>query len=82
MLTDDGDCACNSADCLDHAVLMVGYDDTAEIPYFKIKVWTMGKRLESMAFPYEVYLILTFCDCVVLLHDCVRVELLGNQGTG
>jgi len=37
VLTDDGDCACTVPDCLDHAVLMVGYDDTAEIPYFKLK---------------------------------------------
>jgi hypothetical protein len=37
VITDDGDCACSSPDCLDHAVLMVGYDDTADIPYFKIK---------------------------------------------
>jgi C1A family cysteine protease len=37
VLTDDGDCDCDSVNCLDHAVLMVGYDDTAEIPYVKIK---------------------------------------------
>ena len=28
VITDDGDCACSRPECLDHAVLMVGYDDT------------------------------------------------------
>ena len=37
VLTDDGDCACTTVACIDHAILMVGYDDTAEIPYSKIK---------------------------------------------
>merc|ERR1712146_601794 len=37
VMTDDNDCACGSVDCVDHAVLMVGYYDTASVPYFKIK---------------------------------------------
>lgn len=37
VLTDDGDCACDEVACIDHAILMVGYDDTAEIPFFKMK---------------------------------------------
>jgi hypothetical protein len=37
VLTDDGDCACNVSSCYDHSVLMVGYNDTAETPYFKLK---------------------------------------------
>ena len=37
VLTDDGECACEDVSCLDHAVVVVGYDDTAEIPYFKIR---------------------------------------------
>jgi C1A family cysteine protease len=37
ILTDDGECACNSADCADHAVLMVGYDDTTDPPSIKLK---------------------------------------------
>ena len=37
VLTSDGDCACSSLDCLDHAVLLVGYDDSADIPYWLIK---------------------------------------------
>ena len=31
------ECACAAVECIDHAVLMVGYDDTTEIPYFKMK---------------------------------------------
>ena len=37
IITDDGSCSCASVDCLDHAVLMVGYDDTSNPPSFKIK---------------------------------------------
>lgn len=45
VLTDDGDCACATVDCMDHAVLMVGYDDSAEVPYFTIKN-SWGKQWE------------------------------------
>ena len=37
LFNEFSDCACGSVDCVDHAVLMVGYDDTASVPYFKIK---------------------------------------------
>lgn len=37
VLTEDGDCACDEPGCLDHAVLMVGYNDTHDPPYFLIK---------------------------------------------
>jgi len=37
IITDDEDCACNSVGCIDHAVLMVGYDDTTSPPSFKFK---------------------------------------------
>ncbi len=37
VLTDDADCACNDSSCYDHSVLLVGYDDTAETPYFRFK---------------------------------------------
>jgi hypothetical protein len=37
ILTDDGDCACSDSSCIDHAILMVGYDDTSDPPYFKLK---------------------------------------------
>jgi len=43
ILTDDGDCACSDSTCFDHSVLMVGYDDTGNIPYFKLKnSWGIG----------------------------------------
>lgn len=37
VLTEDFDCSCSESKCLDHAVLMVGYNDTHDPPYFKIK---------------------------------------------
>ena len=37
VLTDDDDCACDDSSCYDHSVLMVGYNDTAETPYFRFK---------------------------------------------
>jgi hypothetical protein len=37
IITDDKNCACNDASCFDHAVLMVGYDDTSSPPSLKIK---------------------------------------------
>lgn len=37
VLTSDGDCFCAASTCVDHAVLLVGYDDTAPVPYWIIK---------------------------------------------
>jgi len=37
ILTDDGGCTCSHSTCYDHTVLMVGYDDTGDTPYFKLK---------------------------------------------
>lgn len=37
IITDDKNCACNDGSCLDHALLMVGYDDTSSPPSFEIK---------------------------------------------
>jgi hypothetical protein len=43
VLTVDEDCACSDAFCADHAVLLVGYDDTHDPPYWKIKnSWSTG----------------------------------------
>jgi hypothetical protein len=43
IMTDDGNCSCASGSCIDHAVLMVGYDDTTDPPSFKIKnSWGTG----------------------------------------
>ena len=43
ILQDDQDCACDNPNCIDHAVLAVGYDDTANPPYIKIKnSWGTG----------------------------------------
>ncbi len=42
LTTDDG-CECTSSTCADHAVLMVGYDDTSNPPSWKIKnSWGSG----------------------------------------
>jgi len=37
VLTEDADCACNTVNCIDHAVVMVGYNDDAPIPYWKLR---------------------------------------------
>jgi hypothetical protein len=37
ILNDDGDCACQQVSCIDHAVLLVGYDDTVSNPFWKLK---------------------------------------------
>lgn len=37
IINDDGDCACEVVSCIDHAVLLVGYDDTASNPFWKLK---------------------------------------------
>lgn len=46
VLTDDGDCSCAPTDiegCLTHAVLLVGYDDDHDPPFWKVKnSWGTG----------------------------------------
>ncbi|MGK3759999.1 MAG: hypothetical protein ACI8RD_012316, partial [Bacillariaceae sp.] len=37
ILIEDGDCFCSDSTCFDHSVLMVGYDDTGDIPFFTLK---------------------------------------------
>jgi hypothetical protein len=37
LFTADGACACSDETCLSHAVLLVGYNDTAPIPYWTYK---------------------------------------------
>jgi hypothetical protein len=37
IMTDDGDCTCPNPYCADHAVLMVGYDDTTDPPSITLK---------------------------------------------
>jgi hypothetical protein len=37
VLTSDGDCSCQDVSCIDHAVLLVGYDDDYNPPYWYIK---------------------------------------------
>lgn len=37
VMTDDGDCSCEDANCIDHAVLLVGYDDSSNPPFWKLK---------------------------------------------
>jgi len=37
ILNEDDDCACSSSHCYDHSVLMVGYNDEDENPYFTFK---------------------------------------------
>jgi len=37
VLTDDGDCACADISCIDHAVLLVGFDDEDDAPFWKVK---------------------------------------------
>lgn len=37
ILDKDGGCACDNSNCIDHAVLMVGFDDLAAPPFLKIK---------------------------------------------
>ena len=37
ILTQDGGCACAQPSCIDHAVVLVGYDDTSEPKYWKLR---------------------------------------------
>jgi cysteine peptidase B len=37
ILTNDEDCACQAVTCIDHAVLLVGYNDNSNPPYWKLK---------------------------------------------
>ena len=37
VLTSDSGCECCEASCIDHAVVIVGYDTTASVPYWKVR---------------------------------------------
>ena len=37
VLTHDSGCECCDVDCIDHAVVIVGYDADAETPYWKLR---------------------------------------------
>jgi len=37
VMTQDGACACEEVECIDHAVLLVGYSDVHDPPYWLIK---------------------------------------------
>jgi len=37
ILTDDDECFCESVGCIDHAVVMTGYNDNAPTPYWLLR---------------------------------------------
>lgn len=37
VLTSDSGCECCDASCIDHAVVIVGFDTTASVPYWKVR---------------------------------------------
>ncbi|KAL3787483.1 hypothetical protein HJC23_001133 [Cyclotella cryptica] len=37
VLTHDSGCECCDSSCIDHAVVIVGYDTNAEVPYWKLR---------------------------------------------
>lgn len=37
VITDDDDCACGSIGCIDHAVMLVGYNDDHDPPYWVLR---------------------------------------------
>ena len=37
ILTTDGDCACANINCIDHAVVMTGYNDNDPTPYWIVR---------------------------------------------
>mmetsp|Transcript_11832 Transcript_11832/g.16775 ORF Transcript_11832/g.16775 Transcript_11832/m.16775 type:complete len:453 (-) Transcript_11832:80-1438(-) len=43
VINDDGSCSCDTASCIDHAILLVGYNDDADTPYWVLKnSWGTG----------------------------------------
>lgn len=57
ILQNDGDCACTETSCIDHAMLLVGYDDTTDPPYWLVKV--RERKLEMTERGKLYYLFLT-----------------------
>ena len=37
IMTTDGDCACQNVNCIDHAVVMTGYNDNDPTPYWILR---------------------------------------------
>jgi Papain family cysteine protease len=44
VMTDDGGCACVDTSCIDHSVLLVGYNNTNSPPYWYIKNSWVSKQ--------------------------------------
>lgn len=74
ILTDDGNCACSTPDCLDHAILMVGYDGKLSL--------TMNLPL-SLSLSLVLGTLLTFAALKNLdTHDPPYFKFKNSWGTG
>lgn len=80
VITDDGNCACDNVNCIDHAVLLVGYNDTNNPPFFKLKnSWVSNRKQCRRMVRMQCK---TWSDMHLTGYGLGRVGILSHRSTG
>ena len=79
ILTRDDDCACEQVTCIDHAVVLVGFNDTDPIPYWKVRnSWSTRwgedgyvRIAQAGGGRWGLFGMLVCNDCLICMNVCL-----------